>query len=205
MATLRATIPIQMGICMTCTSGLDQDAAVAFAAVASSIVVATLGAVAGLRAICAFQENRNDTALNGTENKRPWLTLGWAVALFSLSGFPPTFGFTVRRGMLSTLMSDQHVSLMVLVSFASVGLISVYFSMLRQVFLVAPFESISTQDPELPGGQSFQVKGTSSIPRFPMKRSFVVVWGCALLSLFLFDLSDLLEILRRVAQDVTFW
>jgi NADH-quinone oxidoreductase subunit N len=115
--------------------------------------VLTTLATFGILAVLGRGGEREVTleSLSGLSRRRPWLAFALAVCMFSLLGFPGTFGFIGKYAILQALVAEHHRFLAVVVVLASLVSAGYYLPVVRALYMRDPASDDAHAGAALPG------------------------------------------------------
>jgi NADH-quinone oxidoreductase subunit N len=90
-------------------------------------------------------------SITGLARRRPWLAFGLTVCMFSLLGFPGTFGFIGKWAILSAITAEHHQFLAVVLVVTSLVSAGYYLPVVRAVYMRDPASESSHSEAVLPG------------------------------------------------------
>ncbi len=89
-------------------------------------------------------------SITGLARRRPWIAFGLTVCMFSLLGFPGTFGFIGKWAILSAITAEHHQFLAVVLVVTSLVSAGYYLPVVRAVYMKEPPAETSHADVILP-------------------------------------------------------
>ena len=90
-------------------------------------------------------------SIAGLAKTRPWVAFALAVSMFSLLGFPGTFGFIGKWAILSAITAEHHQLLAVVVVVTSLFSAGYYLPVVRAMYMKTPLNDSSHDGVALPG------------------------------------------------------
>lgn len=114
--------------------------------------VLTSVATFGILAVLGRGGEREVTlqSIAGLAARRPWLAAGLAVCMFSLLGFPGTFGFIGKYAILQAIVAEHHRLLAVIVVLTSLVSAGYYLPVVRAMYMTAAPEMVTYEGAWLP-------------------------------------------------------
>ena len=89
-------------------------------------------------------------SLAGLAKRRPWIAFALAVCMFSLLGFPGTFGFIGKWAILSAITAEHHQALAVVLVLTSLVSAGYYLPIVRAMYMKDPVAESSHAGVQLP-------------------------------------------------------
>jgi NADH-quinone oxidoreductase subunit N len=89
-------------------------------------------------------------SITGLAKRRPWVAFAFAVCMFSLLGFPGTFGFIGKWAILSAITAEHHQFLAVVLVVTTLLSAGYYLPVVRAMYMRDPATDSSHQQVELP-------------------------------------------------------
>ena len=98
-------------------------------------------------------------SIAGLGQRRPALAFGLAVTMFSLLGFPGTFGFIGKWAILSAITAEHHQYLAVLLVITSLVSAGYYLPVVRAIYMKPPLNAEHHAGAVLPAAARWTVAG----------------------------------------------
>lgn len=93
----------------------------------------------------------------GLSKRRPWVAFALAVAMFSLLGFPGTFGFIGKWAILTSITAEHHQFLAVVLVVTSLVSAGYYLPVVRAMYMKGPANETAHDGVTLPGAVQIAV------------------------------------------------
>lgn len=114
--------------------GLSFNASNALFTYAVSYIFASIIAFTVLMIVKRTQGSENFDAFNGLGKANPWLAIPLTIAMLSLAGIPATAGFIGKFMMFSEVLSQNHVTLVILAAINAAMGIYYYFHVIINMY-----------------------------------------------------------------------
>ena len=114
--------------------------------------VLTTLATFGILAVLGRGGERDVTldSVAGLARKRPWLAFSLTVCMFSLLGFPGTFGFIGKWAILSAVTAEHHRLLAIILVLTSLVSAGYYLPVVRSIYMRDPLSEQAHDGSVLP-------------------------------------------------------
>jgi NADH-quinone oxidoreductase subunit N len=96
-------------------------------------------------------------SLSGLARRRPWLAFALAVCMFSLLGFPGTFGFIGKYAILQAIVAEHHQLLAVVLVLTSLVSAGYYLPVVRVIYMKDADDAEAHAGAALPGAARLAV------------------------------------------------
>lgn len=96
-------------------------------------------------------------SITGLAKRRPWAAFALAVCMFSLLGFPGTFGFIGKWAILSAITAEHHQVLAVVLVVTTLVSAGYYLPVVRAIYMKEPLGESSHAEVELPAAARWAV------------------------------------------------
>ncbi len=96
-------------------------------------------------------------SITGLAKRRPWMAFALAVCMFSLLGFPGTYGFIGKWAILSAVTAEHHQFLAVVLVVTSLISAGYYLPIVRAIYMKDPVSESSHAEVELPAAARWAV------------------------------------------------
>jgi NADH-quinone oxidoreductase subunit N len=96
-------------------------------------------------------------SLSGLARRRPWLAFALAVCMFSLLGFPGTFGFIGKYAILQAIVAEHHQMLAVVLVLTSLVSAGYYLPVVRVIYMKDAEDAEAHAGAALPGAARLAV------------------------------------------------
>jgi NADH-quinone oxidoreductase subunit N len=97
------------------------------------------------------------STIGGLARRRPWLAFGLAVTMFSLLGFPGTFGFIGKYAILTAVVAEHHAALAVVLVVTTLLSAGYYLPVVRVMFMKDPDDPAAHAGAVLPAAARLAV------------------------------------------------